>query len=182
MSIRRPKAGYVLGLVATLFVVAVQACSDQMSPLVELESAQVNAQQGPAASKLGDLMALAKNCLNLKPGGVSVDIGPKGGEITLCGNTLKIPTHSLKSVTHIVMLPVLGTPGAVQFFPEGLVFAKDREAELTLNTDPVGNPKNAYIVYTDNKGNVLEKLKTTWGGEHYVTSEIKHFSRYAVAW
>lgn len=180
--IRKPKAGYVLGLVATLFVVAVQACSDQLSPLAELNSAQVSASQGPAASKLGDVLTVASECLNLKPGGVAVDIGPQGGEITLCGNTLKIPTHSLNSMTHIVMLPVLGTPGAVQFFPEGLVFNNDKWPELTLSTDPVGNPKNAYIVYTDNQGNVLEKLPTTWGGEHYVTSKIHHFSRYAVAW
>lgn len=116
------------------------------------------------------------------PDTIGVDVGPSGGTITLGGSSLVIPAHSLTRLTHILMLPALGTPGAVQFFPEGLLFNPAAPPTLTLNTDCVGNPANPYIVYTDDAGHVLERLTTTATTPHSVSAEIHHFSRYAVGW
>lgn len=71
---------------------------------------------------------------------------------------------------------------AVQFFPAGLTFAANALPTLTMNTNCVGNPKKASIVYTDDLGNVLERLGTTMRTDQSVSALIRHFSRYAVAW
>lgn len=116
------------------------------------------------------------------PDTIGVDVGPGGGTISLGGNSLVIPSHSLRQVTHIVMLPAIATPGAVKFLPEGLQFDPAAPPTLTLNTDCVGNPANPYIVYTDDAGNVLERLATTSVTPHTVSAQLHHFSRYAVGW
>lgn len=177
--IRKPKSGYVLGLLAALLIVAVQACNDEMPTSPDAASATPS--QAASSVRLGDVLTTVDGCIQASSV-VAVDIGPGGGSISLCGNTLVVPAHSLGSLTHIVMLPVIGHPGAVQFFPEGLQFAPNAQPTLTLNTDAVGNPSNAYIVYTDDQGNVREVESTTGRTAHSVSAQIGHFSRYAVAW
>lgn len=71
---------------------------------------------------------------------------------------------------------------AVQFFPEGLVFAAPAPPTLTVNTNCVGNPDKASIVYTDDAGNVLERFKTKTTTDSSISAVIHHFSRYAIAW
>ncbi|HEY3934248.1 MAG TPA: hypothetical protein VGL65_06470 [Gemmatimonadales bacterium] len=115
-------------------------------------------------------------------GSVGVDIGPNGGTITLGATSLVIPKHALSQLTHIVMLPALGKTVAVQFFPEGLTFSSNAPPTLTFNTDCIGNPSNDQIVYTDDAGNILERLTTTSRTAHTISAQIHHFSRYAVAW
>jgi hypothetical protein len=115
------------------------------------------------------------------PDTIGVDIGPDGGTISIGGSSLVVPAHSLPKKVHIKMRPAHGK-AAVHFAPEGLKFNPDAEPTLTLNTDCAGNPANPYIVYTDDYGNVLERLTTTGRTGHTVSAKIKHFSRYAVGW
>jgi hypothetical protein len=116
------------------------------------------------------------------PDTLSIDIGPSGGTISVGGSSLVVPAHSLDKPTHIRMKMARGKKGAVKFFPEGLKFNRGASPTLTLNTDCVGNPAGAYIVYTDDYGNVLERLTTTSRTPHSVSAQIHHFSRYAVGW
>jgi hypothetical protein len=109
-------------------------------------------------------------------------IGPNGGTLTVGGNSLVVPKHALSDLVHIVMKAEPGKTVAVDFFPEGLVFSPNAYPTLTLNTDCIGNPANAYIVYTDAAGHVLERLPVTHRDRHTVSAQIHHFSRYAVAW
>ncbi|HEY4101116.1 MAG TPA: hypothetical protein VGM20_09590 [Gemmatimonadales bacterium] len=115
-------------------------------------------------------------------GSISVDIGPNGGTVTLGATSLVIPKHALSQLTHIVALPsLIGKTITVQYFPEGLKFASDAPPTLTFNTDCLGNPANAQVVYTDDFGNILERLPTS-RTSHTISAQIHHFSRYAVAW
>jgi hypothetical protein len=131
---------------------------------------------------LGIVNKLLPGLACLLPDTLAVDVGPAGGTITLGASKLVIPAGSLTSIAHIIMLPALGNTVAVQFFPEGLVFNASHRPTLTLNTDCIGNPANAYIEFTDNQGHVQEIETTTGRTAHTVSAEIKHFSRYAVAW
>src|SRR4051812_43064386 len=110
------------GVVVGLLAVAVVGCN---APLPTDPTPITMAPQ--AASNLsipvGALLPVLK-CAGL-PDSVGVNIGPNGGTITLGGSSLVIPKGSLQSLVHITMLPVLGKPGAVQFFPHGLVFASN---------------------------------------------------------
>lgn len=115
-------------------------------------------------------------------GSIGVDIGPDGGTVTLGATSLVIPKYALSQLTHIVALPSLGNTIAVQYFPEGLQFSPAAPPTLTFNTDCIGNPANAQIVYTDDAGNILERLTTTSRTAHTISAQIHHFSRYAVAW
>lgn len=152
---RKPKSGYILGLLAALLIVAVQACNEQLPTALDMEPSVVSAPRAPSAIKTGDVRTTVRFCVQTAP--ISVDIGPEGDTIAICGNSLEVPSHSLTHLAHIVMLPVLGQPGAVEFLPQGLHFALDRKPTLTLSTDPVGNPATAYIVYEDDHGSVKEK-------------------------
>lgn len=180
--IRKPKAGYVLGLLATLLVVAVQACNEQMPTTPDVTSAVVSRPQTPAELNLGSTINGLVTTTTCLVEGIVADIGIDGGTISLCGNSLVVPAHSLLHLTHIQLVPVAGHPGVVQFYPEGLQFANDAAPTLTLSTDGVGNPANAYIVYTDDQGHVKEIETTTSRTPHSVSAKIGHFSRYAVAW
>ncbi len=109
-------------------------------------------------------------------------IGKAGGTIKLGGNTLVIPRNALSKTVTITMLPLLDGTAGVRFLPHGLTFSSSAKPTLTLSTACVGNPANSYIVYTDDFGRVLEKLRTTGRTATTVSAQLSHFSRYAVAW
>lgn len=130
--------------------------------------------------KLGDGGSLGSlSCAD--SGSVSKNIGTGGGTISLGGVTLSIPSHSLRKLTKIVLVPIPGAGPQVQFFPEGLVFNPDKLPRLTMNTDCIGNPVHPVIVYTNDAGKILE-TERSYPDKHSVWADIKHFSRYAVAW
>jgi hypothetical protein len=165
-------------LILGLLAVAVVGCN---SP-VPTESSTAWTPVGGSTSDLKLNLPLPPVLGCLLGGPISLDIGPQGGTISLGAATLSIPAHALLQQTHILMLPALGNTIAVQFFPEGLLFNKNAPAPtLTFNTDCIGNPATAYIVYTDDAGNILERLPSTRTA-HGVSAQIHHFSRYAVAW
>jgi hypothetical protein len=116
------------------------------------------------------------------PDSLVMDVGPKGASFSANGSSLVFPKNALSQMTHIVMVPELDSTVAVQFYPEGLVFNPSALPTLTINMDCIGDPANAYIVYTDSLGTVLENKKTTGKDAHSVATTLQHFSRYAVDW
>lgn len=187
---RKLNAGFIAGLAATMTLVAVSACNAPLPTApTERTTVVMNSGQTPADLNLGGLVNGLGSTVN---GAVTTttcllntivaDIGIDGGTISLCGNSLVIPAHSLSNLTHISLVPVAGHPGVVQFYPEGLQFSPTAKPTLTLNTDGAPNPATAFIVYTDDQGNVKEVEATTSRTSHSVSAQIGHFSRYAVAW
>lgn len=109
-------------------------------------------------------------------------VGPAGGVIAVGTHRLVIPSGALARNYTIRAEQVPGRVNSVRFAPEGLRFAKP--AKLTLsysNCSPLLLLKR--VVYTDELLRILElipsldNLKTKT-----VTGDIRHFSRYAVAW
>jgi hypothetical protein len=113
---------------------------------------------------------------------VSEVIGPDGGTIVVGTHSLTIPAGALAEQRTIQAEQVSGWVNSVRFSPEGLRFAKPATLSLGYaNCSPliVANK----VVYTDELLHILELLPSVDDPEtRTVIGEIRHFSRYAVAW
>ena len=109
-------------------------------------------------------------------------VGPAGGTIVVGTHRLVIPSDALAGNYTIRAEQVTGRVNSVRFSPEGLKFA--RPAKLTLsygNCSPLMLLKR--VVYTNELLRILELIPSLddLRGKT-VTGDIRHFSRYAVAW
>jgi len=109
-------------------------------------------------------------------------IGSKGGNIRVGKHALSIPAGALSQDVVIVAEQVSGSTNSVRFSPDGLTFTKP--AALTMTYDNcMSVPAQKSIVYTTERLGILERLSSLDKGPNkIVTSEIDHFSRYAVAY
>jgi hypothetical protein len=109
-------------------------------------------------------------------------VGPEGGSLRFGRHRLEIPRGALTSRVTITAEQVTGATNSVRLSPEGLQFA--RPARLTLeyrNCAATGLPKR--VAYTDELLRILELPSSEdYPKYDYVTGEIDHFSRYAVAY
>jgi hypothetical protein len=109
-------------------------------------------------------------------------VGPAGGTIVVGTHKLVIPAGALARDYTIRAEQVPSRVNSVRFAPEGLRFAKP--AKLTLsysNCSPLLLLKR--VVYTDELLRVLELIPSLDNlNTKTVTGDIRHFSRYAVAW
>lgn len=109
-------------------------------------------------------------------------VGAGGGTIVVGTHRLVIPAGALTRNHTIRAEQVRARVNSVRFSPEGLRFAKP--ARLTLsyaNCSPLLLLKR--IVYTDELLRILELIPSLDNlRSKTVTGDIRHFSRYAVAW
>ena len=109
-------------------------------------------------------------------------IGTQGGTIQVGTHSLAIPAGALTKSYTIKAEQVPNRVNSVRFSPEGLKFAKP--AKLTLsyaNCSPLLLLKR--VVYTDELLRILELIPSLDNLKNKtVTGDIRHFSRYAVAW
>lgn len=133
---------------------------------------------------------LLNNLLNLNLLGCSAQpyvsqtqvIGINGGTIVVGSHRLVIPAGALSQNYTIRAEQVTGRVNSVRLSPEGLKFYKP--AKLTLsysNCSPLLLLKR--VVYTDELLRILELIPSIDDlRTKTVTGDIRHFSRYAVAW
>ena len=109
-------------------------------------------------------------------------VGVGGGTILVGTHKLVIPAGALSRNYTIRAEQVTYRVNSVRFSPEGLQFAKP--AKLTLsysNCSPLLLLKR--VVYTDELLRILELIPSLDDlRTKTVTGDIRHFSRYAVAW
>jgi len=109
-------------------------------------------------------------------------VGVNGGTILVGTHKLVIPAGALGRDYTIRAEQVTYRVNSVRFSPEGLRFAKP--AKLTLsysNCSPLLLLKR--VVYTDELLRILELIPSLDDlRTKTVTGDIRHFSRYAVAW
>lgn len=109
-------------------------------------------------------------------------VGTNGGTIYVGTHKLVIPAGALSRSYTIRAEQVTSRVNSVRFSPEGLQFAK--LAKLTLsysNCSPLLLLKR--VVYTDELLRILELIPSLDNiRTQTVTGDIRHFSRYAVAW
>jgi hypothetical protein len=122
-------------------------------------------------------------------------IGSAGGTLTAGLNSLVVPAHALQDSVEITMTVGGDSTRSASFLPEGLQFQSNRPSTLTLAytgcefpEDSVGNPAghipaNAGIAYVGIDQTILEfQLGTIDTAANTISSQLRHFSRYAVAW
>ena len=109
-------------------------------------------------------------------------VGPDGGTILVGTHKLVIPSGALSRNYTIRAEQVRHRVNSVRLSPEGLKFAKP--AKLTMsyaNCSPLLLLKR--VVYTDELLRILELIPSLDNLQtRTVTGDIRHFSRYAVAW
>lgn len=109
-------------------------------------------------------------------------IGPEGGFIRVGTHTLVIPSGALSSPVRITAEQIPGKTNSIRFSPEGLRFEKPAVLTMTYGNCALVLLQKK-IVYTDEKLQVLEVLKTLdLFQRKQATAGIDHFSRYAVAY
>jgi hypothetical protein len=136
---------------------------------------------------LGEILTTVKNlhllsCSTQQYVAVTKVVGPAGGTIVVGTHRLVIPAGALARDYTIRAEQVPNRVNSVRFSPEGLKFA--RPAKLTLsysNCSPLLLLKR--VVYTDELLRILELIPSLDNlRTKTVTGDIRHFSRYAVAW
>jgi hypothetical protein len=132
--------------------------------------------------KISPVMPVLLLCEPQEYVSASKTIGPQGGSLRFGRHRLEIPRGALTSRVTIKAEQVTGLVNSVRLSPEGLQFA--RPARLTLeyrNCAATGLPKR--VAYTDELLRILEMPSSEdYPKYEYVTGEIDHFSRYAVAY
>ena len=108
-------------------------------------------------------------------------VGPAGGAMVVGSHKLVIPAGALTRNHTIRAEQVTGRVNSVRFAPEGLKF--EGSARLTLSYANCSPLLLKRVVYTDELLRVLELIPSIDDlRTKAVTGDIRHFSRYAVAW
>jgi hypothetical protein len=111
-------------------------------------------------------------------------VGPDGGTIEVGRHKLVIPRGALTSRVLITAETPADQVVSVKFSPEGLQFRKDAKLTLDYSSCPLARlDLFKHIAYTTNLLSILNLLDSQ---DNILTAKIstdlEHFSRYAVAW
>ena len=111
-------------------------------------------------------------------------VGSNGGTINVGGHKLVIPRGALNRNVTITAEAPADFVASVKFQPEGLQFAKPARLTLDYSDCPLARlDLFKHIAYTTDLLSILDLLD---GTDNIITAKIStdldHFSRYAVAW
>lgn len=164
---------FVLGLV---LVAGVSCASDDALGPSEPKQSLL-----PSASSSGAENLRLLSCSAQPHVAVTEVVGPIGGTIVVGSHKLVIPAGALTRNHTIRAEQVTGRVNSVRFAPEGLKF--EGPAKLTLSYANCSPLLLKRVVYTDELLRVLELIPSIDNSRtKAVTGDIRHFSRYAVAW
>jgi hypothetical protein len=182
---RWPRRMTALFLAAILTAGVSCTSSDSLGPSEPAASEPAGTGQdalflGELLKSLSDLRLLG--CSTQPYVSVTKVVGTAGGTIVVGTHQLVIPAGALTKSYTIRAEQVQNRVNSVRFSPEGLRFAKP--AKLTMsygNCSPLLVLKR--VVYTDELLRILELIPSLDNlRTKTVTGDIRHFSRYAVAW
>ncbi|HEV8612235.1 MAG TPA: hypothetical protein VGQ73_01920 [Gemmatimonadales bacterium] len=170
---RQPRILF-FALLGTLLGVA--ACSADHASLLE----------SPAPSfDHGGIDSQLLSCSPLPYSKTSATIGPQGGSLSFGPHTLVVPKDALGKTVTITAEIISGSANSVRFSPEGLQFSKGGAA-LTLsysNCSGLGMLLPKQVAYTDEYLYIESLVQSVdLASQKKVTGQLKHFSRYAVAY
>jgi hypothetical protein len=166
-------------LVAVLVSFAGLSCGDNLP----------TATPAPGASPLltGDLLSATGllKCAPLPYATASAVIGPAGGTLKVGPHVLRIPAGALSQTVTIRADAPSDVVNSVRLYPEGLQFGGSG-ASLTMsyaNCNLLGRILPKRIAYTTDALQILSYLLSLDNVlQKSVTGQLRHFSRYAVAW
>jgi hypothetical protein len=177
-----------------LFLAAVLAAGvsctsdDSLGPSAPAGPSTMTEVQGPQSELLlGGILNTLQNLhlLSCSPqayASTTQVVGVNGGTISVGTHKLVIPAGALSRNYTIRAEQVTHRVNSVRFSPEGLQFAKPGKLTLSYsNCSPLLLLKR--VVYTDELLRILELIPSLDNlRTKTVTGDIRHFSRYAVAW
>jgi hypothetical protein len=166
-------------LVAVLVSFAGLSCGDNLPTASPTPS--------PSPLLVGDVLTgvgLLK-CTPLPYASASKAIGPAGGSLQVGPHTLRIPAGALSQTVTIRAEAPSDVVNSVRLYPEGLQFG-GTGASLTMsyaNCNLLGRILPKRIAYTTEGLQILSYLLSLDNLlQKNVTGQLRHFSRYAVAW
>jgi hypothetical protein len=173
---RQPRF-FLFALLGVVFGAA--ACSSESAAPTALE-----VQSTPSYSLTGSISVSLLQCSPEEAVWKSVDIGPEGGELWLGQHHLSVPKHALSKKVTISGEVVPGNFNSVRFYPEGLTFGTGTKLYMSYkNCSGPGMLLPKKIVYIDEGLSLLEILSSlNLTDDNMVVGDLRHFSRYAVAY
>ncbi|HEV8598865.1 MAG TPA: hypothetical protein VGQ69_05865 [Gemmatimonadales bacterium] len=142
----------------------------------------------PSSSLIGTLTSTVNgvllSCSPLPYSTASATIGSAGGVLTVGPHVLMIPQGALGKPVTITAEVVSGNVNSVRFSPEGLKFEKSAALVMSYsNCSGLGMLLPKKIAYTNELLSILELIQSVdLSGQEKVSGQLKHFSRYAVAY
>jgi hypothetical protein len=111
-------------------------------------------------------------------------IGPAGGTLRVNGHVLSIPAGALSRNVTITATAPAGYVASVDFEPEGLQFSRPVKLTLDYSSCPLGRLQLfKHVAYTTDHYDILDLLSSVDDILRMrVSADVRHFSRYAVAW
>jgi hypothetical protein len=124
------------------------------------------------------------SCTPLAADSATQTIGPSGGTIEVGPHRLIVPPGALVSPVAITAIMPSDTLARVRLSPEGLQFAREAKLEMSYaHCLGAWIPVPRQIVYLDLDLSVLEILESLTNLlARKVSTDLDHFSDYAVAW
>ena len=140
---------------------------------------------GQPSYLLGALDALLLQCSPQPYTMSTAVIGPMGGTLVVGSNVLVVAPNALSQPVSITGEVVTGSVNSIRFSPEGLRF-NGSGTTLTMsysNCSGLGMLLPKKVAYTNELLSILEILNSLdLSGQRQVIGQLKHFSRYAVAY
>ncbi len=173
-------------LLGMALLLGILSCSSD-SPLPTSTSVQSSvAPQGDLLSTTDRLLGTLLSCEPLPYAITQQVVGPQGGVLRVGPHSLVIPSGALSQPVLITAEAPSDWVNSVRLFPEGLQFASNRAAVLTLsyrNCSLVSRLLPKRIAYTTDLLKILSMLVSIDNPlAQQVSAPLQHFSRYAVAW
>ena len=129
-----------------------------------------------------DAVALLR-CPPQRYEGKTAIVGPAGGTLWIGDHVLLIPKNALAQEELIVAEAMPTSLVELKFQPEGLLFQQPAKLSLSYKGCEIPTGFDMRLAYLGTGNEVLE-LPPSWDWKSYwrILGEIRHFSRYAVAY
>ncbi len=156
------------------------SCTATDSPVAPSSAASAELQLPIVTPLLNGLLACAPQPYAI----TRQQVGPAGGTIRVGGHTLVIPQGALRSTVMITAEAPNDPFASVRFQPEGLQFARSAKLTLDYSFCPAGRLRlGKRVAYTTEQLRILDLLLSVDDILRMrVSTDLQHFSRYAVAW
>ncbi len=170
-----------------LAAVALFACTGNEPTRPQLPDVSAS-RRGPALEREPESPSPLVQCDSAAPVAGSADIGPQGGRIVVGHNRLIVPAGALTETVHITLTVPGDGEALIALAPTGLEFLKQVRLVFDVRGCDLRPPRGARVlspwaVYVDEDGSIEEWLPA-WPNywAHTVSTAIRHFSGYGLAW
>ncbi|MCI0689998.1 MAG: hypothetical protein L0Y54_22605 [Sporichthyaceae bacterium] len=174
-------------LVLVLSLFGLSSCGPTDGPTAPSNAPEPSLLLGSSGGLLGTGVGTGLlSCTPLPYARTEQVVGPAGGTIVVGPHRLVVPAGALAEPVLITAEAPSDSVASVRLLPHGLTFAAGRPARLTLsyaNCSLLGQLLPKRVVYTTDLLEILEWLLSIDEPlARRVSTNLDHFSRYAVAW